>query len=343
MSGTPHPGPPVPVPFSEGKPKRVLTRGTRACEQVLGSSSVNAVYPHAIEICGQLGVAKGMGVFGGLLVTGLTLMNLWVVSLIAMRGGRIPLTLSGWLVSVLGLAVSVATLGGAVWFFRKDLFTYRDEPVLFNRKTRKVHLFRRRINWKRPLSPWPVVIETYDWDCIRGEIHGGTHYNGSFFVTRFQLLLAVADKPRSKTVIDRFIVGSQGFSLVQMTHLWEHVRRYMENDGAPLQPGEQLNHDRVFSHAGAWAMAFPFLHRDAENRHSIALWAAAILAFPLTLTLSLCTWLAELSCRQPQWPQAILDDAGGRPLSDEKLRELVPPKSDTAMSDCEVDHSQESA
>jgi len=322
MSAHFHPGLPVPVPFSHGKPKRVLTRGSRACDRVSASGQVNAVYPNAMEVCGNLGAVKGLGVLFGLLVMGFVVWSMYFAWLVASSKSATAGDL--WFAVVVAIG-STGMCYAAVWFLRKDLFTYRDEPVLFNRRTRKVHLSRRRINMKRPFSPWPVVIDTYDWDCIRGEIKGGVAYNGSMPVMRYWLYLSVSDKPRSKEVVDRFVVGMHGTSVIELAWLWEHTRRYMEEDGPPVQPGEWLNPDKDSSPVlEAWALSFPFLSKHASLRRSAFMYFLAVVAFPFMWLLSFCTWLAEITCRNPQWPQHIIDEAGGAPLSDDAIRALIP-------------------
>jgi len=331
-----HPGPPVPVPYSDGKPKRVLKTGTQASANPCGHQFVSKVYPNAIEVPGQLSAAKGMGVLVGLV----GLLGASFASIGAVFGIHEVLTTDpsmadyGYSIvgSILSPLVGAAFFISASWFFRKDLFTYRDEPVLFNRATRKVHLFRRRERiW--PFAPWPLVIDTYEWDCVRGEISGGLYYNGATAAVRYQLYLAIKDSPKGKTFIDRFVVGTQMSDQNSLTDNWEHIRRYMEEDGPPLQAGEWRDDiDDTFSHREAWSTTFPFLSRDRAIRHSVFFHVLMVVGFPFMFCFGFCRWLAEITCRPPFWTPEILAAAGGAPLSDEALRALIPPKPEEEKS-----------
>ncbi|WP_343074218.1 DUF6708 domain-containing protein [Chitinivorax tropicus] len=221
----------------------------------------------------------------------------------------------------------------AVVFGRLDLFSYRDEPILFNRASRKLHIFRRRFKWTRPFSRWPVVIDTYDWDCVRGEVKGGAVLMGTVPTTRFQLYLAIADRPGSDTIIDRVPVGSPSLGKDHFQPLWEHIRQYMEADGPPLQAGDSLSRHTQFSHRMAWAAGFFFLDPDYKNQVPSRLGRAIgittnLLIAPFAMIPGLLAWLSGLSGRDPWWPDDVLAAAGGPPLSEPAalaLRPAAPP------------------
>lgn len=326
-----HPRPPTPVPFSGSKPKRTFSRTQAACENPHANGLINAVYLNAIEICGNLGSVKGLGVlFGSMALAAV------VAMVIAMKMVLTPdmthpnpnmhvIQVEDAIFAFFILLVALLAAVGAAIFLRRDIFTYRDEPILFNRRTRKVHFFRRRINMMRPFSPWPVVVDTYDWECMRGEINGGGVLIGSVPMLRYWLYLAVNDKPDSKRVIDRFVVGIAFREQYLLAALWEHIRRYMEEDGAPLQHGDSLNLSQNFSHREAWAVAFPFLSKNETLRKSITMNVLMFIGLPFSIVLGLCTWIAEVTCRDPQWPQDVIDQTGGAALSDEAVRALISP------------------
>lgn len=330
MNNQVHPGPPVPVPYSDSKPKRVLSRNMAACTYPRAHGLVNVVYPDAIEMCGNLGTVKGLGVLGGIITLSNSVMTIYASydTLVQNLDHPVPKIRGIYpedvILSIAFFIISLLFLAAATWFLRRDLFTYR-EPILFNRRTRKVHLFRQRINMKRPFSPWPIVVDTYDWDCIRGEVNGGVALIGSVAMMRYWLYLAVSDRPTNGNVIDRFVVGTHGTSVAEPTWHWEHIRRYMEEDGPPVQPGEWLNGNLKFSHREAWADAFPFLSRHEDVRKNVWLHLLMILGFPFMVLFGFNRWLAEATCRDPQWPQDVIDQTGGAALSDEAVRALIPP------------------
>lgn len=344
-----HPGPPVPVPYSDTKPKRVLSRDRTACEHPHANGLINAVYLNAIEICGNLGSVKGLGVlFGSMALAAVVAMVIAMKMVLTpdmthpnpqMHVIQVEDAIFAFFIFLVALLAAV----GAAIFLRRDIFTYRDEPILFNRRTRKVHFFRRRINMMRPFSPWPVVVDTYDWDCIRGEVNGGVALIGSVAMMRYWLYLAVSDRPNNGRVIDRFVVGMAFREQVLLAAIWEHIRRYMEEDGAPLQHGDTLNFSQNFSHREAWAVAFPFLSKSEVLRKDIMMNFLMFIGLPFSIILGLCTWIAEVTCRNPQWPQDVLDQTGGVALSEDAIRALIPPMPVEVESQLTQDEKDERA
>ena len=110
--------------------------------------------------------------------------------------------LFGWL---LGLAVlifvpilflvciSVCLIG-----LRIDLFAPKMNPIVFNRRTRKVYRYVPRL-----FSSNMILVE-YDWDCIDAEYYSRTGPSGNVIRTQDTLDLFVRDRPGSDEVIDCF-------------------------------------------------------------------------------------------------------------------------------------------
>jgi hypothetical protein len=317
----------VPVPFSEGKVRRRFTRSKAASDWARASASINSIYPNAIEICGSAAGTKGLWTFGalGLLILavgfGITALD------VPLRSNLSAAVLAFHSIMFAG-AVILAVSGGV--FLRLDLFSFRDEPVLFNRATRKVHVFRRRANWRRPFSPWPLVIDTYDWDSIHAEVKGGPVYNGALVVFRYWMYLTVTDRPGSKTVIDRFVVGSHETAAGDHAPHWEHIRRYMEEGGPPIYADDEFCSLHKFSHRSAWGQGIFFLHPEFKRwcRQSPVLMSfvtvVTVIALPFFVVFAFCIWLAHFTSRDPYWPQAIVQAAGGAPLPEATARAQAP-------------------
>jgi hypothetical protein len=317
------------VPYADaGTPARRLGRQRSACQRPAANGRINAVYQHAIEVTGFMSGTKGMGVFGG----GLALIGL--VVLLNLAGLIVEERQRFGLLDFVGgtiLAVAIAGAGlAALAFFRVDLFALRDEPVLFNRDTGKVHLFRRRMRWSRPWVRWPVVIDTYDWDCICGEVRGGAQLvGGSLPALRYRLLAAVSQRAEglgSKIVIDRFHIGREESSQDDCVALWEHIRRYMEEGGPVLQPGDVFNPTRGFSHrralanGGLWVLQPGFYGGFWRKPAGKVLGTLAqLVTLPVTLSLACARWLAEITSRTPRWPADVLAQAGGDPLAEQDV------------------------
>lgn len=316
------PGPPVPMPYGKVEPKRVLRRNKREVERMIMNGEVSAVYPHAIEVPGFLfGTAKGMLTFAGLSALAASMFG-WFMGFLALSAGKD----TAWFAALFS-SFGLIALGIATTFLRMDLFGYRDEPVLFNRKTRKVHLFRRRANMLKPWAAWPLVIDTYDWDCILGEVHGGFQMaGGSLPAMRYRLLAAAYDGPtgrgRKVKLIDRFVIGAEMPSQTYCIARWEHIRRYMEEGGPALQAGEPLL-KRTFSHrdalarGGLWALETGFYDGFKDKPGpKIAGTLLTVLLSPVFVFFGAFRWLAEITSKEPWWPEGILEAAGGAPLPD---------------------------
>lgn len=284
-------------------------------ERASSNGDVNVIYPNSIETTGHISNVKGMGVFFGLIFSIPCLMLLWLDIRTLQKE-----TFDSF--SVLFSLINLLFLTGCFSFLRADLFAYRDEPVLFNRTTRKVHVFRVRKKMTRPLSPWPLTIDTYDWDCVHGEVGGGL-VPGKVALLRYKLYLAITDDPKSNEVIDRFFFGSPRNNPDENTWLWEHIRRYMEEKGPALQPGEQFNAIKGFSHREAWTEYFPWLSPNLqEAKQKDGFWVitiAGLVGFPVMFLLALSTWIARWSSREPQWPGEIVATLGGPALSEQEV------------------------
>ena len=318
--------PPSPPDRGHGKSRR-LGRGSRATDHPHAVGAVNAVYPDAIEIAGLLSSAgvRGTGIFMALFALGTTGFLWFMTSLtfVDSKGDE-------WFGVVIFL-VGLIFLNVAISFFRIDLFSYRDEPILFNRKTRKVYAFRRRRQMKRPWARWPLVIDVYDWEQITGEIHGGFQLvGGSLPSTRFRLVAAVSDQPatrgRKTKIIDEIILGMDETYQDDCVARWEHIRRYMEEDGPPLPAGERLALTRGFSHrlafarGGLWVLIPGFYDDFRQAPIGIILGTLAqLITLPAMLMFAFFRWLAEVTSKAPWWPEAVLRDAGGAPLPEDQV------------------------
>ncbi|MBB5018268.1 hypothetical protein HNQ59_001556 [Chitinivorax tropicus] len=327
-----HPGPPQPVPYRDGDAALTYGRQTVSGPHCSSGGEVRHVYPDAMELGGQRRSGAGFGIMGGIIgllgFSGALLAAYFIFTSLTKK-----LIISELFFLFVFLIAVFIFLCAAVAAFRLDLFSYRDEPILFNRASRKLHIFRRRFKWTRPFSRWPVVIDSYDWDCVRGEVKGGAVLMGTVPTTRFQLYLAIADRPGSDTIIDRVPVGGPSLGKDHFQPLWEHIRQYMEADGPPLQAGDSLSRHTQFSHRMAWSADFSFLDPDYKNQvpsrfDRIFFTTLSLLAFPFTFWMGLFTWLSQLSGRDPWWPDDVLAAAGGPPLSEPAalaLRPAVPP------------------
>ena len=226
-------------------PLRVMPRDKRrSVHAVAGTNrSVLRVHPEAIEIgvsTGE-GVAKYLGFFGVLVLA---------VSLLVIR--------TAFLVSSDMLVALFAGLFGVLFFLlslvmiRRGFFSPSDHPVLFNRKTREVHVIPiKTLNF---LKFWekgePGELRSYRWDHVTARTYRRLDVPGGTVARTETVLQMLCTTPESPNAVDLMV--SLGFTGTwrdnTQVELWEHIRRYMEEGGPPLQPGDTLrkvNHDKL--------------------------------------------------------------------------------------------------
>lgn len=144
---------------------------------------------------------------------------------------------------------------GAVIFFcmgtwlgalmlRADLFHLSDQPIIFDRKHRKVYrLFNEMPSGLLGIfKPWPVHACAYDWDLIDAEHNAEGVITGATATTNHFLMFAVRKSASDPTIIDSFqIANAMSLSDGLTDAMWEHIRRFMEEGGPHLPtPNEPL-------------------------------------------------------------------------------------------------------
>lgn len=156
----------------------------------------------------------------------------------------------------LGALLLVAITGGvfmAIRFFRVDLLTSTDNPLVFNRKTRKVYRVMPDIperqgvspaalvrHWLNTFRPWPMQLIEYDWDCLEAEYFSKTSLAGNVVRTEHHLWFYVKASPSSDQVLGSFgMVPPLLIREDSAMMFWEHIRRFMQENGPPLPPGER--------------------------------------------------------------------------------------------------------
>lgn len=218
---------------------------------------------------------KGAGTFAavsGWLVTG----GLWTYS--ALRDLVWPGPHFQWWDIWLTFAVSALLAVVFGWLAHFECFRHTHYPIRFNRKTRKVHVFRT-----------DGTVLTADWDklffCL------GRCYQPRNWTIQGHVL---ADD--RMTVLETFSlpewgVGDRDRELLK--HVWEYVRRYMEEG-----PGSLVEQTPVVLPIADKREGFLFgWHRT----HAIG----GLMLLPLYLFFYPGRWLAMRTSKIPQWPAEI--------------------------------------
>jgi hypothetical protein len=131
-----------------------------------------------------------------------------------------------------------------LWGIRAELFRPEDEPIIFDRKHRKVYrLFRvAHPGLKGLFMRWPIRAAEYGWDLIDAEHNAVLITTGSTAIRYHSLVFIVRKSATDPTVIDSFPVGSSvQLGEFSVDPVLEHIRRFMEEEGPHLPPGERVN------------------------------------------------------------------------------------------------------
>jgi hypothetical protein len=177
--------------------------------------------------------------------------------------------------------------GSVLWigkyFFQKEFFRYTHYPVRFNRKTRKVYLFR---------SDGTVMVE--DWDKLFFFV-GVTGMNHDSQEVLFHRL--AEDR---ETVLDTFALPSHdNKNSPYVFALWEFVRHYMEKGPADLVKNVPFINDVADRKETFWG---GFHALQAAYGSYAVLW---LIGAPISLWFAVGRWISMRTCKIPVWPDEI--------------------------------------
>ncbi len=226
--------------------------------------------------------------------------------------------------SLIFLSLSTATVIGAVlvwlWVIRLELIRPYDEPVIFDRKNRKVYRIfcEAQPGLKGLFKPWPMRACEYDWDLIDAEHNARIVTSGSTLRRDSNLVFIVRKSADDPTIIDSFNIGSPLMMSLDETvaATYEHIRRFMEENGPPIPEGEKLP-----EHAprqGFWKRVRDWSPMGARYwqawRQELPMMLLAHVLFPLTIVLG-GLWLffnrlAVWTSRPIVWPAEVVAAVG---------------------------------
>jgi hypothetical protein len=316
------------------KPHAVYLQDRAVASESTTNGWVRGVYQHAIEyttfdksirgvafLLGGVGMASLAGFFCWLFfdfLTGLLESKLgppwWVF----------PPPVFGFLVF---LSIAIFAL---VHYGRREFFRPLDLPIIFDRQRRKVY----RLDQTPPLSvfsalkPWPIRYLEHDWDDIVAEHGVVTFTTGSSVHRQHTLALMVRDKnpgdfkgpitpDNTPPYVDGFVFGDpKTLSEFSVPRVWEHVRRYMNDNGPALPPGETLADTTVpmtwWDSLGAVSVFGPgYVRRWRESPLLMGfMHLLSPLMLPLALLMATTNWLSYKTAYPVQWPAEVLQKIG---------------------------------
>ena len=307
------------------EPRMTFEHKRSASPLVTTGGWVRGVYAHAIEYTTADKSVRGVYfLFGGLGAGGGALWGVWMLSDFIDFS---PMWFWDTVLMILPAIIvfTLLGLGALIWYARREFFRPLDLPILFDRKHRQVIWMDR---WppgglRGMFKPWPVRISRCDWDRIVPEHHVVTYTTGSTARQQHTLALMVphasaqAAAESSTPFADGLLLG-EPMTLTEQTvpAVWEHVRRYMNEKGPALPPGEAVCDSARplgwWQSFGAVSMFGPgYVKRWRETPYMMGfMHLIAPLMLPLGLAMATANWLSYLTAYDVPWPQDVLDQVG---------------------------------
>ena len=314
-----------------------------ASEQAITYGWLKAAYKHGIEYTTIDRGTRGVFLLGGL--------GMFAITSFATKGGiefyMMPgrILLIDWLLLI---PLTVAFFGVGVfallWYGRRELFRPIDAPILFDKMHRKVYRLHQPPlpGWRGALQRWPVVVTTHEWDDIEAQHHVITSTTGSTLTRHHHLILmvknpefvapeapkkgtsakrraALAAVPTPPGYVDGFALGDPlTLSETSTPMVWEHLRRYMNEGGPALPPGEsvglQAPPQGFWQTMGAVSIFGPDYLKWWRESPGITAFMHLLLPLflPLALAMAAANWLSYKTAVPVQWPREVLDAVGER-------------------------------
>lgn len=195
-----------------------------------------------------------------------------------------------------------------------------DLPIIFDRKHRKVYrmlLENAGSMFRRP----SIFACEYEWDLVDAEHR---HYQDEHSdADRSHVLMFVVRKRHdAATVIDRFAFPAGGIEKTQVAAAWEHIRRFMQEDG-PHVPTRDEPLARPAAPVSWWGglhavgvFERPYFMTHWRIRPLFALISLPLLPLSLSLQLLWGTghYLSAKKAIPVRWPRIVVERIG-LPLS----------------------------
>jgi len=158
----------------------------------------------------------------------------------------------------------------------------------------------------------------YDWDLIDAEHNAQIVTTGSTVRRNSSLVFIVRRSACDPTIIDSFNIGNSMLMGLEETvaATYEHIRRFMEENGPAIPPGEASPESKPT--LGYWARIMSF--SPLRRRY----WAAWVDEFPMMLLIHVLfpvtvplgalwlffNWLSMVTSRPIEWPPEVIAAVG---------------------------------
>lgn len=252
---------------------------------------INSTYADFIDRRDRL---RGMAsTTAGILGT-LTMLGLWLffVGFFFPSGYRDGV-IDGMFLLVTSSMLSLVCFGGigVFWYFqlRHDLFTYTHYPIRFNRKTRKVYVFRHN---------GPGGVLTVPWDEVFWHVGRGMQQKFLCDIRGHVL--------EGSRVKDTFAVGHyfDDNRMDRIQAMWEFIRRYMD-EGLETVAEHPLDRQIDKSVTPSWTNCYIHAYAHMGPGFIALRFVLFPLFYPIVGLLTLVRWLTLNSCKTPVWPPEV--------------------------------------
>lgn len=201
---------------------------------------------------------------------------------------------------------------------RLEFFRPVDEPVIFDRERRMI--YRMYIDVQSGIGglfrPWPLCVSEYSWGMTVAEYHWTLTPTGSTIATSHSLHFLVTHPGESGLIASFQVANPMMLGQSTVAPFWEHIRRFMEDNGPHLPPGEAITQEKLpdslwqsMGNVGPFGPNYLKWWKDHPFVTAL-LHLFFPFIFPLTLLWAILNWLSYATSRSVQWPAHVIDSLG---------------------------------
>lgn len=207
---------------------------------------------------------------------------------------------------------------------RFDLFRPEDEPIIFDRKNRKIYRIFRQVQpgWRGLFKAWPIATAEHDWDLVDAEHHATANANTSTISRVHSLLFVVRRSVTDPTIVDSFtLASSMELGEVTVPAVYEHIRKFMEENGPRVPNGEEVVHSakpanfiECMSRSGPYGDTLKLWWRHARILTIIGFIFFPV-TFPIVTMLGIFSWFSYITSIPIRWSNDVTA-ATGAPIQE---------------------------
>jgi hypothetical protein len=216
-------------------------------------------------------------------------------------------------------AIALFTVLILVYTARLEFFRPIDEPVIFDRKNRKIYRVFRAVQpgLKGLFQRWPLQTAEHRWDTVTGEYRVTITPTGSTVSASHALHFVAVERQGESTLLHDFQVANPlllGESTVGS--FWEHIRRFMEENGSHIPPTEAVNVESVpatlWQSLGAVGPFGPNYVKwwRTNTTTTVVMHLFIWLVLPFSLVWAVFNWLSYATATSVPWPDGVMDAVG---------------------------------